>query len=126
MHENLLMYDEKMKKKSLKLILLNSPGHDYILKDYVIRNYWDVIGEGTRKSSWYLLIFPIMLLCNLNDTNIFYDVTMAELCHVINIYIYRQVSNIRHTFVGNQIVDHSDVVGASPVGAAATTSSFST
>ena len=32
--------------------------------------------------------------------------------------IYRQVSNIRHTLVGNKIVDHSDVVGASPVGAA--------
>ena len=39
---------------------------------------------------------------------------------------YRQVSNIRRTLVGNQIVDHSDVVGASPVGAATTTSSFST
>ena len=40
--------------------------------------------------------------------------------------IYRQVSNIRRTLVGNKIVDHSDVVGASPVGAAPTTSSFST
>ena len=39
---------------------------------------------------------------------------------------YRQVSNIRRTLVGNQIVEHSDVVGASPVGAAPTTSSFST
>ena len=40
--------------------------------------------------------------------------------------IYRQVSNIRRTLVGNDILDHSDVVGASPVGAAPTTSSFST
>ena len=40
--------------------------------------------------------------------------------------IYRQVSNIRRTLQGNKIVDHSDVVGASPVGAAPTTSSFST
>ena len=40
--------------------------------------------------------------------------------------IYRRVSNIRRTLVGNWIVDHSDVVGASPVGAAPTTSSFST
>ena len=40
--------------------------------------------------------------------------------------IYRKVSNIRRTLVGNKIVDHSDVVGASPVGAAPTTSSFST
>ena len=38
----------------------------------------------------------------------------------------RQVSNIRRTLEGNNIVDHSDVVGASPVGAAPTTSSFST
>ena len=39
---------------------------------------------------------------------------------------YSQVSNISCTLVGNKIVDHSDVVGASPVGAAPTTSSFST
>ena len=40
--------------------------------------------------------------------------------------MYHKVSNIRGTLVGNEIVDHSDVVGASPVGAAPTTSSFST
>ena len=39
---------------------------------------------------------------------------------------YRQVSNIRYTLVGNKIVDASDVVGAAPVSAAPTTSSFST
>ena len=39
---------------------------------------------------------------------------------------YHQSSNISHTLVGNEIVDHSDVVGASPVGAAPTTPSFST
>ena len=44
----------------------------------------------------------------------------------VSLYYYRQVSNIRRTLVCNQIVDHSDVVGASPVGAAPTTSSFST
>ena len=35
---------------------------------------------------------------------------------------HRQTSNISHTLVGNKIADHSDVVGASPVGP---TSSFS-
>ena len=30
--------------------------------------------------------------------------------------IYCQTSNISHTLVGNKIVDHSGVVGASPVG----------
>ena len=37
-------------------------------------------------------------------------------------YTYRQTSNIRRTFVGNMIVDYSNVVGASPVGVAPTTS----
>ena len=37
-----------------------------------------------------------------------------------------QTSNIRYRLVGNKVVDHSDVVGASPGGAAPTTSSFST
>ena len=40
--------------------------------------------------------------------------------------LYRQVSNTRRILVGNQIVDHSDVVGAAPVGVVLTTSSFST
>ena len=39
---------------------------------------------------------------------------------------YRQVSNISRTLAGNENVNHSDVVGASPVDAAPTTSSFST
>ena len=37
---------------------------------------------------------------------------------------YRKTSNISRVLVGNKIVDHPDVVGASPVGAAPTTSSF--
>ena len=39
---------------------------------------------------------------------------------------YRKTSNISRTLLGYKIVDHSDVVGASPVGAAPTTSSLST
>ena len=64
------------------------------------------IGEVPRRGSWYL----ILALVNNN------------LCPVL----YRQTCNKRRTLVGNNIVDHSDVVGASPVGAAPTTSSFST
>ena len=39
---------------------------------------------------------------------------------------YHETSNIRRAVVGNKLADHSDVVGVSPVGAAPTTSSFST
>ena len=42
------------------------------------------------------------------------------------IWLIRKTSNISRTLVGNRIVDNSDVVGAPPVGAAPTTSSFST
>ena len=43
-----------------------------------------------------------------------------------NFMEYRKTSNIRRTLVDNKVVDHSDVVGAARVGAAPTTSSFST
>ena len=39
---------------------------------------------------------------------------------------YCQTSNITRTLLGYKIVDHSDVIRALPVGAAPTTSSFST
>ena len=49
-------------------------------------------------------------------------------CHMMSLghHDYRKVSNIRRTSVGNNIFDHSDVDGASPVDAAPTTSSFPT
>ena len=37
-------------------------------------------------------------------------------------FVYCQTSNISRTLVGSNIVDHSDVVGASLVGTAPTTS----
>ena len=39
---------------------------------------------------------------------------------------YGQTSNINHTLVCNETVDHCNAVGASPAGAAPTASSFST
>ena len=53
--------------------------------------------------------------------------TWLHLCQHPNCaYNYRHVCNISRTLAGNKIVDHSDVIVASPVGAAPTTSSFST
>ena len=54
------------------------------------------------------------------------DVLVPNRCqHISSNHAYHQTSNIRLTFVNNKIVNHSDVVGDSPVGAAPTTSSFS-
>ena len=53
-----------------------------------------------------------------------YDVTELQLVKGEN--SIRQTANIRRTSVGNKIVDHSNVVKASPVGPAPGTSSFST
>ena len=49
-------------------------------------------------------------------------------CHLHCVYnkIYHWISNLSRTLEDNKIVDHSDVVGALPVGTAPTTSSFST
>ena len=85
--------------------------------------------------------YPYPVIC-VNEYVLFFFLQIPSLrnwkvlcCYVVfNSYIstlgpgdtYRQVSNIRRTLAGNKIVDHSDVVGASPVGAAPTTSSFST
>ena len=50
------------------------------------------------------------------------SISLDVLCYAT----YRKTSNISRTLVANKSVDNSDVVGASPVGAAPTTSSFST
>ena len=47
---------------------------------------------------------------------------LSPALNIVMLYTYGQTSNIRCIFVSNQIVDHSDVVGASSVGAAPTTS----
>ena len=64
--------------------------------------------------------------CILRSAPIIHNKHVNKNAHKVRKNIYRQVSNISRTLVGNKIVDHSDVVGASPVGAAPTTSSFST
>ena len=53
------------------------------------------------------------------------DGQVGPIPHALNLK-YRKTSNTRRTLVGNKIVDRPYVVGASPVGAAQTTSSFST
>ena len=55
-----------------------------------------------------------------------YDVTEKASKAMTRFGSYRQISNISRTLVGNWIVDHSDVAGASPIGAAPTTPSFAT
>ena len=63
----------------------------------------------------------------LRHSSAIYDVTTMHLHIQYGIhFVYRKTSNINRTLVGNKIVDNSDVVGASPVGAAPTTSLFST
>ena len=73
-----------------------------------------------------LEVFDLTHFWNLaGDTEVIYlppDLTLFYL--VGNIYLY--TSNISPILVANKNVDHSDVVGASFVGAAQTTSSFST
>ena len=65
-----------------------------------------------------------------SSTELIYNrcISLARRKPRIALYLlyFRQTSNIRRTLADNKIGDDSDVVGASPVGAAPTTSSFST
>ena len=103
---------------------------------------------GTQAADWGTWCIPvhIMWLCimvlgiTFNTQSLIHSLTVVQHCYQYSldwIYLYtrrltpanryyRKTSNISRTSVGNKIVDHSDVVGASPVGAAPTTSSFST
>ena len=85
------------------------------------QSLWSILAPGNDK------LPPMLLSWELEkNTDFFGDIDDQELLWACSIMTYRQTSNISHTWVGNKIVDHSDVVGASPVGAAPTTSSFST
>ena len=82
---------------------------------------WRTISALTQVLFWCL--FPSLLH---NSGNKHQNNPLVSIETVRHSSKYRKISNIRRTLVGNKIVDHSDVVGASPVGAAPTTSSFST
>ena len=62
------------------------------------------------------MVFSLQTFCSDNNKRGLYG-TLND---------YWKTSNISRTLVGNEIVDNSDVVGASPVGAAPTSSTFST
>ena len=85
-------------------------------------------------------VTPVCLVpdgCDIADDGVYSDVNISEnirhldnlarpcLSHVVSCLEYCETYNISYTFVGNKVVDHSDVAGASRVGAAPTTSSFS-
>ena len=73
--------------------------------------------EFNERSLLWQMALMIIIQCGINVVNV------VQVKHRQN---YRKFSNIRRILLGNEIVDHSDVVGASPVVAAPTTSSFST
>ena len=68
----------------------------------------------------YVTVYTIHWICLIKHFIRCVNVCARAIC------LYRKIANIRRTLSGYKIVDHSDVVGASPVGAAPTTSSFST
>ena len=88
---------------------------------YTIIVYNDAVGC----TMFHLFSYPsvkscLLILCTVMSVFIFFQLSNWEE------YSYRKTSNISRTLVGNEIVDNSNVVGASPVGTAPTTSSFST
>ena len=90
-----------------------------------------IVSSNWNHTLWWFMIKDQAITCTNADLSssvmhVWQWNTFQKLIIKILYSNYCQVSNIRHTLVGNNIVDHSDVVGASPVGAAPTTSSWST
>ena len=79
--------------------------------EFIMNDYITTTKQSTTKPCAYLLGYTV---CVVNDTT-----WNSNLLSNLSIQISR-------TLVGNKTVEHSDAEGASPVGAAPTTSSFST
>ena len=71
-----------------------------------------------QSATWSLVVYSVQAWCPSPHPHwlIYWSRTIIK----------RKTSNVWCTIVGNKLVDHSDVVRESPVGAAPTTSSFST
>ena len=86
---------------------------------------YNVINVSTNEQGERLTKIHSTKLC-FNSSS---EVGLVELMGLQTVALslkYRQTSNIKRFSVGNIIIDHSYVVGASPVGAAPTTSPVST
>ena len=81
---------------------------------------WHVVLFTIYQAMWPRVVFYCGFVVCIQHVDIF----IVSSSFVVS--MYRKTSSISRTLVGNKIVDNSDVVGASPVGAAPTTSSFST
>ena len=98
----------------------------YIIIMYIITSTNLTIAHLGLKNH-ILQISTCDYICNKFQTGWLRTMSCAKQWSVRYAYIvYPQISNISRTLAGNIIVDHPDVVGALSVGAAQTTSSFST
>ena len=91
----------------------SNPPSTYFAHEYVLLHAWSTIIWNFQSNSNSVEVMQWLYLWSSEWLD-------ANYPH------YRKVSNIRCTLVGNKFVDHSDTVGASPVGVAPTTSSFPT
>ena len=102
-----------------------------IIKVSVERRSFVERNSNTKWKEWFIHYTPIAVW-HISDLKLInkcwpYAIQRRKNLNICELWwMYRKISNIRRALVGNKIVDHSDVVGASPVGAAPTTSSFST
>ena len=94
----------------------------------LLTTHWNDWGR-TRMRVWAHIRHPIAHLCivriweRLISLYMFTFLQNTAACNGLNTV---KSLNIRHALIGYEIVHHSDIVEASPVGAAPTTSSFST
>ena len=121
-------------KKNAYLSFSNNAGHNGVHSSRPIEAIWHHRAWTTHFRHYWLVVWWHQASTELCLFSIkFSDISMHFLLpswwsryHQQAFSTYRQTSNISRTLVGTKIVDHPDVVGASPIGAAPTTSSFLT
>ena len=83
------------------------------------RENFNVFSVKNTLVRWDPTVNPDVLCCQVTQF-------VVKCLSLVADHRYRKTSDISRTLAGTKIIDQSDVVGALPVGAAPTTSSFST
>ena len=111
-------------------------GHGWVITPHI--KLWNIITYPCPTLRWIMLVkwapdlsYSLFIPTHISGEHCMLCVYLASIAwHAVSLRTgirkYRKTSNISCTLVDNKMVVHSDLVGASPVGAAPSTSSFST
>ena len=116
--------------------LANLTGHRWPIVGRKLHEEYPYLEAEVGATSWFEILWIFfrkkyvysvdMISYYWNGTDCWDSLSWKTKASPLDVERYRQTFNIRCSLVDSKLVDHSDIIGAPPVGAAPTTSSFST